>query len=69
MTRSKQVVAFDRQSNKVDAFAATITLAAGAPVHVARSDTPEGCVVRILPNGSEELVRVDLDAAARLLGK
>ncbi len=69
MARSKQIVAFDRQSNKVDAFAATITLAAGAPVHVARGDTPVGCVIRILPNGSEEMIHVDLDAAARLLGK
>jgi hypothetical protein len=60
---------FERAAVEGDDTAAREMLAAGLPIHVARGDTPPGYVVRIHPDGHEELVRVDRDAAAQILGR
>jgi len=52
----------------LDDTAASRMLASGQPVHIVRPTTPEGFVTRIYPDGREELIRVDLAEAARLLG-
>lgn len=51
-----------------DDTAGRIMLAAGIPIHVVRAETPTGYVVRVHPDGSEEVVPVDRDAAAQTLG-
>lgn len=69
MATRKRFAAFDRNFGIVDARAAQTLLANGIPVHVARGDTPDGFVIRILPDGREEEVSIDLFAAAKLLGE
>lgn len=51
-----------------DDTAAREILASGMPIHVAKDDTPAGHVIRVHPGGREELILVDRDAAARILG-
>ena len=51
-----------------DDTAAREILASGIPIHIARDDTPAGHVIRVHPDGREELIKVDLDAATALLG-
>ena len=51
-----------------DGSATRAMLTAGRAVHIRRDDTPSGHVIRILPGGSEEIVRVDREALAALLG-
>lgn len=60
---------FERLAIGDDDSAATAMLASGMPIHIARNDTPPGYVVRIHPDGLEELVRVDREAAAAILGR
>lgn len=60
---------FDRMAFEDDGSAAHEMLAAGIPIHVANDDTPPGHVVRIYPDGHEELVRLDREAAAKILGR
>ena len=60
---------FDRAVREDDDTAAREILAAGHPIDTADDDTPVGHVVRIHPDGREELVRVDWEAAALLLGR
>lgn len=58
---------FLRNIHKADGSAARSMLQAGRPVHIRRSDTPPGHVIRIHPGGREELVLVDADYAKRQL--
>lgn len=60
---------FDRTAAEDDGGAAAGMLARGRPIHIARDDTPSGHVIRVHPDGGEELVRVDWEAAARVLGR
>jgi hypothetical protein len=59
---------FERMAHEDDDTAALEILAAGMPIHIVRADTPAGHVIRIHPDGREEVVRVDREAAARILG-
>ena len=59
---------FDRLIREDDDSAAREILASGMPISIARGDTPPGHVVRVYPDGREELVAVDREAAARILG-
>lgn len=60
---------FERMAIEDDDSASREILASGRPIHIARDDTPPGHVLRIHPDGREELVRVDRDAAAEILGR
>lgn len=60
---------FEEEIAKDDDSAARKRFAAGKPIHIARDDTPPDHVIRVHPDGREELVRVDLDAMATLLGR
>lgn len=60
---------FERDITMDDDTASSAILASGLPIHIARDDTPAGHVIRIYPDGREELMRVDLDEAARILGR
>ena len=60
---------FEHEIAKDDDCAATRMLAAGLPIHIAREDTPPGYVVRINPDGREELVVVDRKRLADKLGR
>lgn len=60
---------FDSEIAKDDDSAAREILASGQPIHISREDTPEGYVVRVHPDGREELVQVDLEALSKLLGR
>jgi hypothetical protein len=59
---------FDRAAYIDDDTASREILASGMPIHIARDDTPDGHVIRIYPDGREELIRFDWAAAAKLLG-
>jgi hypothetical protein len=59
---------FEREALIDDDSEARRILASGRPIHIARDDTPDGHVVRVHPDGSEEIVRVDWEEAARILG-
>lgn len=59
---------FDRAAAIDDDTAARDILASGMPIDIARDDTPDGHVIRIHPDGREELVKFDWAAAAKLLG-
>jgi hypothetical protein len=61
-------VDFEILTKDEDDSAARAMLAAGIPIHIVRDDTPQGCVLRVHPDGREEVVRVDRDAAAKILG-
>lgn len=58
---------FLRNIHEADGSAARGMLQAGRPVHIRRTDTPPGHVIRIHPDGREELVLVDADYAKRQL--
>jgi hypothetical protein len=58
---------FERDIIMGDDSASRAILASGLPMHIARDDTPAGHVIRIYPDGREELMRVDRDEAARIL--
>lgn len=60
---------FLRNIQEEDGSAAREMLQAGRPVHIRRADTPPGHVIRIHPNGREELVHVDSDYAKRQLSE
>lgn len=60
---------FEEEIAKDDDSAAREIWAAGDPIHISREDTPPGHVVRIHPDGREELVRVDFDELAAVLGR
>ncbi len=60
---------FLRNIRKADGSAAKGMLHAGRPVHIRRTDTPPGHVIRIHPDGREELVLVDADYAKRHLSR
>lgn len=59
---------FERAAMIDDDTASREMLASGMPIHISRDDTPAGHVVRIHPDGREELIRFDWAAAARTLG-
>jgi hypothetical protein len=59
---------FEREIMQDDDSAASQMLAAGRPIHVAREDTPPGYVIRIYPDGREELVAVDRERLATKFG-
>ena len=61
-------VEFERLAFIEDDSAANETLASGRPISIAYPDTPAGYVVEVHPDGREELVRVDREEAARILG-
>lgn len=54
---------FLRNVREDDGTAADAMLAAGRPIHIRREDTPPGHVIRIYPDGREELIYVDLGPA------
>jgi hypothetical protein len=54
---------------KEDGSAAEDMLKAGRPIHIRRDDTPPGHVIRIHPNGLEELVHIDINYAKRQLSE
>ena len=60
---------FDRLIREDDGSAADEILASGQPISIAREDTPAGHVIRLYPDGHEELVRVDWDELASILGR
>ena len=60
---------FDRLIREDDGSAADEILASGQPISISREDTPEGFVIRLYPNGHEELVKVDWDELALTLGR
>lgn len=59
----------ERELAKDDDSAAREIWASGEPIHIARDETPPGHVICVHPDGREELVRVDRDALAELLGR
>ena len=59
---------FEREIIHDDDSASREILASGTPVHVVRDDTPAGHLVRIWPDGREEVVLFDRDEAIRILG-
>ena len=59
---------FEHDIMQDDDSAAREILASGMPIHISRDDTPLGHVIRVHPDGREELVTVDLEEARRLLG-
>lgn len=59
---------FERDIMMDDDTASREILASGFPIHIARDDTPAGHVIRIHPDGREELVRVNRDEAKKILG-
>jgi len=60
---------FDRAIAEDDDSAASEILGSGMPIHITRDDTPAGHVIRVHPDGREQLVKVDREAAAALLGR
>jgi hypothetical protein len=60
---------FEREIAMDDDTASREILASGMPIHIARDDTPAGHVIRIYPDGREELIRFDRDEAERVLGR
>ena len=54
---------FDSLAVEEDDSAAREILASGVPIHIARDDTPPGHVIRVHPDGREEIIRVDREAA------
>ncbi len=60
---------FDRLIREDDGSAADEILASGQPISIARDDTPQGYVVRLYPDGREELMKVDWDELALTLGR
>lgn len=60
---------FERLAFEDDDTSAREILASGRPIHIARDDTPAGYVIEIHPDGREELVRVDREVAAKILGR
>lgn len=67
--RSTLDAEFERMALEDDSSAADEILASGQPIHIARDDTPAGHVIRVHPDGREQLVRVDREAAAQILGR
>lgn len=59
---------FERAAALEDESASRDILASGMPIHIASDETPDGCVVRVYPDGREEVVRFDRQAAAKFLG-
>ena len=60
---------FDRAIVEDDDSAASEMLAAGIPIHISREDTPVGHVIRVHPDGREELIIVDRAAAVEMLNR
>lgn len=56
---------FDRSVRDDDDCVSKALLAAGIPIHVRRPQTPAHHVVRIYPDGREELIRVDMGTRPR----
>ncbi|MBX9815414.1 MAG: hypothetical protein K2X76_11995 [Sphingomonas sp.] len=69
MDRTLNDELWDEEIGEPDDRAARMLHAAGKPIHITRETTPDGHVIRIYPDGREELIRVDLDEAARILGR
>lgn len=59
---------FEREIMHDDDSASREILASGHPIHVVRDDTPAGHLLRIWPDGREEIVLFDRDEAIRILG-
>lgn len=68
-----EVEAFEQQFAREiaieDDSTAKSLLAAGRAIYVSRDDTPPGHVVRVFPDGRSELVLVDHEKAAAILGR
>jgi hypothetical protein len=62
-------VEFDRMAFEGDDSASRAILAAGRPIYIAREDTPPDHVIRVYPDGREEIVLLDREAAAKILGR
>ena len=60
---------FDRLIREDDGSAADEILASGQPIYISRDDTPADHVIRVQPDGREELIAVDWDDIARLLNQ
>lgn len=60
---------FERAIAEDDDSAACALLASGTSIYVSRETTPPGHVVRVHPDGREELARIDHALAARILGR
>ncbi len=58
---------FDRLIREDDGSAADEILASGQPIYISRHDTPADHVIRVQPDGREELIAVDWNDIARLL--
>ena len=56
---------FDRNIRLDDDSEAKALLAAGRPIHICRSDTPAEHVLRVHPDGREELIHIDISHIAR----
>ncbi len=60
---------FEREIVDDDDSAAREILASGKPIDISREDTPKGFVLRVHPDGREELIKVDWEALGALLGR
>jgi hypothetical protein len=60
---------FEREISLDDDSAAAEILAQGRPIHIWREGTPAGYVIRICPDGREELTLVDDAKLAETLGR
>ena len=59
----------DRLIREDDGSAADEILASGQPIYISHDDTPADHVIRVHPNGREELIAVDWSDIARLLNQ
>lgn len=60
---------FDRLAFEDDGSTAREILASGQSIPIVRDDTPHGHVIRIHPDGREELVKFDRESAAAILDR
>lgn len=61
------IALFEAGLDHDDGEAARAHLQAGRPIHHVEETTPAGHVIREHPNGSRELVRVDVDGSTHVI--